>query len=445
MSAPAALPDPFGLTADPDSYVPRDATERALGALVKTLRDGRRPAALIGPPGLGKTLLLHLAGQRLNDRLRSVYLPYAALPLDELCAWALSLLGFSQSDDTIGDLIQTASNLFARGSGLLLLVDDGGAMPLATARKLGDLVAASRGALRLLVAAAEGPTASRMLAATGANIHLVRLLEPMNEEETLRYVTARLARAGIPDDVAARFDAATLQSIYRLSAGIPRRVHSVASNVLRGAAPESGADALEEAAIPHEAEKIAAESLAEASFVSPDALEESESPDALEEEEIDPAFESVGSVFTPRTLSRVEAPPSARAVFATALLFGALAVALPWLRSAFTPPPPSVAASRPPEPASSLASAPPPRASDSGWATHAASPGGDLVGSSQRPPVGGHRGERRRPGSDTIAGIPLLAGRHHFRARMPDGRVLERDVDVEHREPLHRLRVARRA
>jgi hypothetical protein len=32
-----------------------------------------------------------------------------------------------------------------------------------------------------------------------------------------------------------------------------------------------------------------------------------------------------------------------------------------------------------------------------------------------------------------LAGIPLLAGRHRFRARMPDGRVLERDVEVSER------------
>ena len=138
VSSPVAQPDPFGLTADPDGYVPRPATDEALAALVKTLREGRRPAALLGPPGLGKTLLLHLVGRRLDDRLRSVYLPYAALPLDELCAWALSLLGFSQSSDTIGDLLQTANELLSRGSGLLLLIDDAGALPLPTARKLGD-------------------------------------------------------------------------------------------------------------------------------------------------------------------------------------------------------------------------------------------------------------------------------------------------------------------
>jgi hypothetical protein len=33
-------------------------------------------------------------------------------------------------------------------------------------------------------------------------------------------------------------------------------------------------------------------------------------------------------------------------------------------------------------------------------------------------------------GPTPIAGIPLLAGPHQFRARMPDGRVLERDVEV---------------
>ena len=239
MSSPIALPDPFGLTADPDGYVPRPATEEALAALVKTLREGQRPAALLGPPGLGKTLLLHLASKRLDDWLRSVYLPYAALPLDELCAWALSLLGFSQSSDTISDLLRTASELRSRGSGLLLLIDDAGAMPLPTARKLGDLIALSSGGLRMLAAAAEGPSASRMLAATGANVQLVRLLEPMNEEETREYVAARLARARIPASVAARFDAATLRRIHRLSAGIPRRVHSVASSVLRGGVGES--------------------------------------------------------------------------------------------------------------------------------------------------------------------------------------------------------------
>jgi hypothetical protein len=33
-------------------------------------------------------------------------------------------------------------------------------------------------------------------------------------------------------------------------------------------------------------------------------------------------------------------------------------------------------------------------------------------------------------GPTPISGIPLLAGKHHFRARMPDGRMVDREVDV---------------
>jgi type II secretory pathway predicted ATPase ExeA len=461
VSSPAALPDPFGLTADPDGYVPRPATEEALAALVKTLREGSRPAALLGPPGLGKTLLLHLVGKRLDDRLRSVYLPYAALPLDELCAWALSLLGVTQSDDTIVDLLQIASELRLRGSGLLLLIDDVGAMPLPTARKLGDLIASSSGGLRLLAAAAEGPSASRMLAATGANVQSVRLLEPMSEEETGRYVAARLARARIPASVAARFDAATLRRIHRLSAGIPRRVHGVASSVLRGGIGES-----------FDEEEIAQTAAAELAQV-PDAAELAPVPDAAAsvEEEVQPEFE-LPPWAAAREEARVERGPSARAVFATALLVGALAVAVSGMRSllepsgaiaptteivlppviAETPPtvetsasverpegaePEGVAAApveapvaiEPPEeppPAQAPEPPPPPETVDAPAVPSISTISVDL----NARPWALIQVDGVDLGPTPIAGIPLLAGEHRFRARMPDGRVVERVVEV---------------
>jgi type II secretory pathway predicted ATPase ExeA len=469
MTAPIELPDPFGLTADPDGYVPRPATEEALEALVGTLREGRRPAALLGPPGLGKTLLLHLVARRLDDRLRSIYLPYAALPLDELCAWGLSLLGVSQSNDTIGDLTQMARELLSRGSGLLLLVDDAGAMPLPTARKLGDLIASSGGALRLLAASAEGPSASRVLAATGANVHVVRLLEPMSEAETRQYVAARLSRARIPSTVAARFDASTLERIHRLSAGIPRRVHGVASSLLRGGVAESYDE--EEAAPPAVTEASEPKSVPEAV---PEAL-----PEPTEyEEEIQPEFDL--PPWARRAEARAVGAPSARAVFATVLLIGSLGVSLSALRAWLAPPPLSVEppaqttrpVAAPPEPTPAQPAPPPiaepavpepapapepepepaaptPR-TEAPVARTEPGPAPESAPAPEPAPAQ-PAGEPRfgtvsvqvnaRPwaliqvdgvdlGPTPIAGIPLLAGKHQFRARMPDGRMVERAVEI---------------
>jgi type II secretory pathway predicted ATPase ExeA len=414
VSAPVALPDPFALAADPDGYLPRPATEQALAALETTLREGRRPAALLGPPGLGKTLLLHLVARRLDDRLRSVYLPYAALPLDELCAWSLSLLGFSQSSDTICDLVETGSQLLSRGSGLLLLIDDASAMPLPTARKLGDLVAGSAGALRLLAAAAEGPSANRMLAATGANVHVVRLIDPMSEEETREYVRARLARARIPASITAHFDAATLRRIHRQSAGIPRRVHSVASAVLRGGTPESDADRVEERT---EAPSIAVNLAPELAT------------SGVREGEIPPAYEALAWASTPRAEARIEAAPSARAVFATALLVGALGVSLSGVRSLLSQPPASVAAPRAPAAAPAPAPAPPPVQVEAPEPPAAPATSTVSVQVNARP-WANIEVDGVDFGPTPIAGIPLLAGPHRFRARMPDGRVVEREVAV---------------
>jgi type II secretory pathway predicted ATPase ExeA len=425
VSVTAAETDPFGLTADPERYVPREATEQALAALEQTLREGRRPAALVGPPGLGKTLLLHMVGMRLDDRLRPVYLPYAALPLDELCAWALSLLGFSHSDDTIGDLMQTASQQNARGSGLLLLIDDASAMPLPTARKLGDLVATSGGALRLLVAAVEGASASRMLAATGANVHVVKLLDPMSAAETQRYVAARLAHARVPSGVAARFDAEMLQSIHRLSAGIPRRVHGVASAVLRGRVPESLDLDLE---FDLEADASVPEPPLELPPAPGDDLESREAA-------IRPAFEALRAFTAPRAESRVEAAPSTRSIFATALLVGGLALALPGLRAQLAPPAPDVAAATAPTPRPAPMPEPTPPAipapAPAPEATALPQPGtGTISVQVNARPWANIEVDGVDLGPTPLAGIPLLEGPHRFRARMPDGRVVERDVEI---------------
>jgi len=223
--------DPFGASADPARYVPRLETERALERLVRAVRDEGRSAVLGGIPGIGKTLLLRLLARRLAPELRSVHLPYAAMPAPALCAWAMDLLGGSSSYDPVGAVVANARRPHADGAGLVLLIDDAEAMPEETAPQLARAARESGGALRLVGAVAEAAAGS--LAETWDHAERVTLRKPMDLEETARYLVAHLEAAGLPAAVCAAFDASSASVIHGRSGGIPGRVNPEASLVLR--------------------------------------------------------------------------------------------------------------------------------------------------------------------------------------------------------------------
>jgi type II secretory pathway predicted ATPase ExeA len=234
--------DPFAITPDPAVYVPRAATENARKELLRSACNPAKTSALIGPPGLGKTLLLHLLAEEAPEDLQTVYLPYAAVPPAELCAWALELLGSPVADDPIGALQAFGRDLRERGSALLLLIDDAGAMPIATARWAGELVQNSGGSVRLAIAASDNATGNRVIAAIGSNFDIVHLNDPMTESETRKYIDGRLALARVPDSIRARFDDRIVRFLHRTSAGIPRRLHSAAAEILQEAPAETADD-----------------------------------------------------------------------------------------------------------------------------------------------------------------------------------------------------------
>jgi type II secretory pathway predicted ATPase ExeA len=234
--------DPFALTCNPAAYVARPACEEALVALESALAAGPI-AALTGPPGMGKTLLLRVLGQRLAGRMRCVYVPYGALDARGLCQLVLGLLERTvnpgvEPERQFADVVAEAA---AAGRPLVLLLDDANAVPLPTLRWLVARVHAHAGALRLLAVPVDDALAARALAALGAGVAHVRFAQPMDMDETAHYVADRLARTGANGDSLARLTPDVVRWLHRESAGIPRRLHQLAAWILHheGPAPDS--------------------------------------------------------------------------------------------------------------------------------------------------------------------------------------------------------------
>ena len=226
---------PFQEATDPAAYVPRGASDRVIDSLQEAIRGGVPGAAIIAPPGFGKTLLLRVVGERLSAGRRTLYLPYAAVALDELCAWTLGLLDYGRAGcpaAALSSLLMAARGPLRRG--LVLLVDDAGSMPIDTARDLGRFVRENGGAIQLVLAGADDAHASRVIAALGVDVAIARYTLPFSEEETRTYVRARLERAHVPLSVRDRFGDENIHRIHSLSGGVPRRIHTLADEVARG-------------------------------------------------------------------------------------------------------------------------------------------------------------------------------------------------------------------
>ena|GEM_PF-4795528 len=227
----ALVVDPFGLTADPRAYIPRPESERARQLLEEGVLDPQAAAVRFsGPSGFGKTLLLRLLRDRLGAQLEVVQVPHPSFGPGGFWLWVTSELHAAPGLDPKRTVRRLAAHAYARGSSVLLLVDDAHALPAAT---LSDLLAtsASEPGLRLVLGISDG---DELAVPLPENVPEVRLAGAMTLEETQDYVLGRLTAAGVGPAVRRRFDPAILEQLHRLSDGVPIRVHALADRVMRG-------------------------------------------------------------------------------------------------------------------------------------------------------------------------------------------------------------------
>ena len=142
------------------------AAEAALVALGDALgRGAARLALRDAEGGAGAGLAAGLEARLGSGRYRVVHVPYGALQAGEICAWVLGLLDEPAEGDPEAALAAAAIRRAARGETVVVVLSETRAMPVATARRLVDLVEQTGGALRLVLLLEDGARADRLRSA----------------------------------------------------------------------------------------------------------------------------------------------------------------------------------------------------------------------------------------------------------------------------------------
>lgn len=235
---------PFHTALDPRHYYPSASHEEALARLEYLVDADRRLGVLLGETGVGKSLLVRVAAERLVRKGVAVAVVDAVGigPRDFL--WQLAAaLGAAPRDTS--DLVhlwrlitdRLAENRLQQKSSVLFVDDAGQAGPdvllqIARLARL-DVTADTR---CTLVLAAEPRQAARWNETIREQVDLRIDVEPWTEADTTGFLQTTLVDAGRFDPV---FDQESLRALYERTCGNPRNVIRLADLALVAGAAAS--------------------------------------------------------------------------------------------------------------------------------------------------------------------------------------------------------------
>lgn len=223
--------DPFAPTTDPSLYVPRPASEKALDALIEGSVKGTQHSLLLGPTGMGKSLLLRVLARRAEGDLHCIHVPVPTLDPEGVTLWISTRLPGGRRPAGTEALLEVANE-----RPLLLLVEDAELLPAESAQTLAELHSASSGAIRAILAVNDTECPEHLALAFEPGAQQVALSDAMTRDEVADYVARRLAAAGVPQSVAEHFGSSAIAQIHDSSGGVPMQVNHAARRMMPSAA-----------------------------------------------------------------------------------------------------------------------------------------------------------------------------------------------------------------
>jgi type II secretory pathway predicted ATPase ExeA len=227
------------------NYFASESAEAARQTLTRSIDRAEGPGLIIGPAGVGKTLLCRMLADRFQETYQVAMLSSTriltrkALLQNILFELGLAYRGMEEGELRLSLLDYLQPNE-ACPNGILLIVDEAHSLPLRLleeVRMITNLVRDGQPRVRLVMAGGaklEEKFASPKLDSFNQRIAARCYLEPFGRDDTIDYVLSRITAAGGNGQghADAIFDEGALRAIYQATDGIPRLINQVCDHAL---------------------------------------------------------------------------------------------------------------------------------------------------------------------------------------------------------------------
>lgn len=232
---------PFSTTPDASCFYASESLQESLDELVLRTQSGHGIGILTGSAGTGKTLLCLRLIAELGGTWTGIVLPNTNLPTRKALYQAIlfelgqAYQGMDEQELRLAFVAWLRANA-KQARRAILILDEAHLLPdrlLEEIRGLSDLSEAGKPMLQVVVSGnvtLDERLTNPDLTALNQRVACHVVLEPLDQQQTLEYITHRVTWSG--GEVSRMFDAEALLLIARLSNGIPRCINHLCDHCL---------------------------------------------------------------------------------------------------------------------------------------------------------------------------------------------------------------------